>query len=294
MSEATPFVSVIVPVYDDAEGLARCLRALRQQRYPREAFEVIVVDNGSTRDLAGALAESPDCQLETEARIGSYAARNRGLEVSKGDILAFTDSDCEPDPDWLGAGVEALEAAPACGAVGGPIEMRAPTGRPPTAFDLHDLVWGMPQQTYVERFGISATGNLFARRAAFDRVGPFDARFRSAGDCEWCLRMRDAGFGLAFAPEARVVHPTRSSLAAFVRRRRRIAGGYFRLDQQPRVYKIPRGVRTSIERIRRGLANPLLGTPRRRLQFIAAELLLYGVTEIESLRLRLGGEPIRG
>ena len=296
----TPFVSVIVPVYNDAARLRLCLSALARQSYPRDAYEVIVVDNGSDDDLHVALSAHPDCLLEREDRVGSYAARNKGIDVSKGEILAFTDSDCVPDGNWLRAGVDELLAAPECGAVGGPIEMFPPTERRLTAFDRHDLVWGMPQRIYIERFGLSATANLFARREAFARVGPFEANFRSAGDCEWCFRLTSAGLGLRFAPEARVAHPTRGSLYAFVQRRRRIAGGYHRL--QPlletsyvdRDFQLPRGLRVSLTRIRRNMKHRRLDTATKKLQFATAELLLYAVTLLEGWRLRLGGTPSRG
>jgi glycosyltransferase involved in cell wall biosynthesis len=295
-----PLVSVIVPVYNEPERLRGCLRALQEQTYASDRFEVIVVDNGSRDDVRGVVAEFPGFRLEREDRPGSYAARNKGIEASKGEILAFTDSDCLPNPDWLEAGVRALADAPGCGAVGGAIRMFAPDPERLSPFDLHDLVWGMPQRVYVKRYGLAATGNLFARRFAFDRVGPFDPTFRSCGDCEWSFRLTAAGIGLGYAGDACVRHPTRSSLAAFVRRRRRITGGYHVLapilerSHPEKDFEIPRSFRHSWNRIRRSLGHDLLRPTRRKLAFVYVELLLYGVNVTESWRLRRGGEPIRG
>lgn len=294
-----PFVSVVVPVYNDAGALAHCVRALSAQDYPRDAWEGVVVDNGSSRDLRALVAGFPGFRCEHEPRVGSYAARNRGIEASKGQILAFTDADCRPEPGWIAAGVAALAASPELGAVGGPIEMFAPGGRV-TAFALHDLVWGMPQRIYIERFGLAATGNLFARRESFERAGPFDPSFRSCGDCEWSFRLSAHGLQVGYAPAARVRHAARTSLASFVRRRRRIAGGYHLLeplverDYPERGFRVPSSLSTSLQRIHNSRRHPLLGTPWRRVQFTFAELLLYAVTRVESLRLRAGGEPIRG
>jgi GT2 family glycosyltransferase len=296
----SPFVSVIVPVYNDSEQLSTCLRALSDQTYPPDLYEVIVVDNGSEEDLRSIVARFPGFRYEYEDRVGSYAARNKGIEASKGEILAFTDSDCLPEAGWIEAGIEALEASPGVGAVGGRIQMFARDESRVTAFDLHDLVWGMPQRLYIERFGLAATGNLFARREVFERVGSFDPEFRSCGDCEWCFRMTASGVGLGYAPDARVLHPTRSSMASFVRRRRRITGGYHLLDPLiERLYpssefEIPRSFFSSIRRIRRSFGHRRLDTAGRKAQFALAELLLYAVTTLEAWRLRFGGEPRRG
>ena len=295
-----PFVSVIVPAYNDTENLALCLGALAEQTHPADGLEVVVVDNGSTEDVRSLVARYPGFRYEFEDRVGSYAARNKGIEASKGEILAFTDSDCRPRPDWIEAGVRALAAPQGYDAVGGRIRMVAPEDERLTAFDLHDLVWGMPQRIYIERFGLSATGNLFVRREAFDAAGSFDPQFRSCGDCEWCFRATAGGLRLGYAPDAEVLHPTRSSAVSFVRRRRRITGGYHLLAPlvasryADRGFHVPRSLCTSIGRIRNARRHPLLASRRRQLQFALAETLLYLVTTLEGARLSLGGRPTRG
>jgi glycosyltransferase involved in cell wall biosynthesis len=296
---ATGFVSVIVPVFDNTQGLRSCLSALRGQSYPADAYEVVVVDNGSNEDLRPVVAAFPGFRLEREDRPGSYAARNRGITASKGQILAFTDSDCIPDREWIEAGVESLQRLPDGGAVGGRIEMVPRDPGRITLFDLHDLVWGMPQKVYVRRFGLAATANLFAHRSVFDQIGSFDPAFKSCGDCEWSFRLGAAGITLGYADEARIRHPSRSTLAAFVRRRRRIAGGYYQLEPllttryADREFEVPRGLRHSVNRVRRSLGHPRLQSTRRKLGFMFAELLLYAVTLVEGWRLRLGGRPTR-
>ena len=299
MQGLTPYVSVIVPVYNDARRLRGCLAALEQQTYPSERHEIVVVDNASSEDLRPIVAAFPGFRFEREDQPGSYAARNKGIVASKGQILAFTDSDCLPDPDWIAAGVRALAAHPGCGAVGGRIEMVARDPQRITAVDLHDLVWGMPQRVYVERFGLAATANLLAHRWVFDRVGPFDASFKSCGDCEWSFRREAAGIELAYADEARVCHPTRGSLREFVRRRRRITGGFHQLapilerSYPHKRFEIPKTFAHSYHRIRRSLSHRRLATLRSKLRFTLAELILYGVNVTEGWRLRFGGKPAR-
>ena len=269
--------------------MRRCLAALSEQTYPAERHEIVVVDNASSEDLRPVVATFPGVRFEREQVPGSYAARNQGIAASKGQILAFTDSDCLPDPGWIEAGVHALAERPGCGAVGGRIEMIARDPGRITAFDLHDLVWGMPQRVYVERFGLAATANLFAHRWVFDRVGPFDASFKSCGDCEWSFRREAAGIELVYANHARVRHPTRSSLREFVRRRRRITGGFHQLEPilarsyPTKAFEIPRAFRHSLPpdpaqpgaptardaarqaRLRHGRADPIQCQRRRNL-----------------------------
>src|SRR5207244_1921243 len=124
MSAPSPVASVVIPVFNDRQRLERCLDALEQQTYPAERFEVIVVDNGSTQTLDD-LATRYRIQLGRESRPGAYAARNRGLAMAVGEVIAFTDSDCLPDRDWMERGVAALERAPECGFVAGPIDVFA-------------------------------------------------------------------------------------------------------------------------------------------------------------------------
>src|SRR5665213_2521504 len=108
-------VSVIVPVFNHKAELKRCIAALAAQTFPRDRFEVIIVDNGPADgsavrldELAAALSEFPHAQALQQPLPGSYAARNLGLSVATGDILAFTDDDCIPQPDWLACGVTCL------------------------------------------------------------------------------------------------------------------------------------------------------------------------------------------
>jgi GT2 family glycosyltransferase len=157
----------------------------------------------------------------------------------------------------------------------------------------------MPQRVYVERFGLAATANLIAHRWVFDRAGEFDASFKSCGDCEWSFRLEAAGIRLVYADAARILHPTRSTLREFVRRRRRITGGFHQLEAilarsyPDKRFEIPNRLRHSVQRIRRSLSHERLATPHSKLAFACAELLLYGVTVTEGWRLRLGGSPQR-
>src|SRR5690606_10599748 len=113
-------VTVIVPVYNDVARLRTCLTALAAQDYPADLLDVIVADNASSEDVRVALPADDDrFTIVHEARQGSYAARNTGWGHARGEILAFTDSDCLPRADWISRAVAALHAPDAPDAVGG-------------------------------------------------------------------------------------------------------------------------------------------------------------------------------
>src|ERR1044072_31217 len=109
MSSRPTFVSVIVPVWNDAARLDACLRALDMQTYPCELYEIVVVDNDSDEAVGPVVESHGRARLVHEARPGSYAARNTGLAHARGEILAFTDADCLPVEDWIERGVERLK-----------------------------------------------------------------------------------------------------------------------------------------------------------------------------------------
>src|SRR5262249_52917854 len=100
-----PMVSVIIPVYNDAERLPKCLAALEAQTSPSGRSEGVVIDNGSGRPAAPLLAGYTHVRASYEGRPSQYAARNRGLSLAQGEVLAFTDADCVPAPGWIERGV---------------------------------------------------------------------------------------------------------------------------------------------------------------------------------------------
>lgn len=213
--------SVIVPVRDGGAAFADCLDALASQR-DAPAFEVIVVDNGSrdgTAELAGS--HRLGVRLIREERPGSYAARNAGIAVAEGDVLAFTDADCTPHPGWLAAGCAALGAG--ADLVGGAIAMQRSAH--PTVVERYDRAVYLRQEDLVRNHGWAVTANLFVRRSVIDHVGPFDATLPSGGDRDFCLRATRAGCRLRFAEDAVIGHRPRTRLREIWGVNRRIGRG---------------------------------------------------------------------
>jgi glycosyltransferase involved in cell wall biosynthesis len=297
----SPRVSVIVPVRNGALGLRTCLAALQAQSWPAAEFEVIVVDNGSTDDLEATRRLFPAVRWLQESAPGSYAARNCGLRHAAGEIIAFTDADCIPDADWLRQGVAALAGGDAT-VVGGEVPWLGPAGRALNAYEiLETIMFGLPSiRDLIEQRGFAITANLFTSRAAFGRVGEFDAGLRSAGDREWVLRAVAKGEVLRYAAGAIVRHPRRSTREEFFRKQLRLVGGRMTLLRRerpgagavladlrklslldPRVYAVAFG-------------DPRARGPGRRLHFAGVVLLVSLATTGEKLRLLLGGQPSRG
>lgn len=221
-----PSVSVVVPVYNDAAALRRCLEALAAQDYPADRVQVVVVDNASDEDISHAIPDDPRFLVLHESRRGSYAARNTGVESATGEILAFTDSDCQPRSNWLSMGVRALLTEPYPDAVGGAITIFFPHSPEPRSGPEHfEARNEFQQRKYIERWSFAATANVFVSRAVFDRVGPFNPELKSGGDADWGNRLVAGGGRLHFCEKAVVDHPARSSWRELGRKTIRVANG---------------------------------------------------------------------
>ncbi len=209
-----PSVSVIVCTRNGRQRIGACLAALA---HSREAHETLVVDDGSTDGTADFVAgKFPWARLLRLQPEGLSAARNAGAAAASGEILAFTDDDCEPDPEWIARLLPVFQAGTHA-AAGGP-------NLPPAARTWEEAVVcaapGAPSHVLLSDAEAEHLPgcNLAVTRAAFEAIGGFDQRFRTAGDdVDFCWRLRDAGFRLGFAPGAFVWHWRRPSISAFLR-----------------------------------------------------------------------------
>jgi len=295
----TPVVSVIVPAFENPEGLRRCLAPLTAQTYPADRYDVLVVDNGSRTDLSGVTGAFPRVRLEREPRPGSYAARNCGIAATTSEALAFIDSDCVPASDWLERGIERLVATPDCGFVAGKVELFFRDPERPTSSELYDfLVMGFHQDRHVKA-GWGGVGNLFTWRTVFDAVGRFDASLMSGGDVEWGRRVSARGYARAYCAEARAGHPARDSLDATLRRAVRVAGGRWALKGQQgvsagsRLVDLARSVTPAVGFYARVMGDARLPRLRDRARVVGVALAVKYAEAGELLRLAFGGAPRR-
>jgi glycosyltransferase involved in cell wall biosynthesis len=204
----TPFVSIIVPALNRRELLRQLVESVEALRYPRDRFEAIVVDNGSTDGtlemLEQTAARAPFVlryiRNESASRVPSVS-RNIGIANARGEILAFTDSDCLVSPQWLSEGVAGFGENVAI--VQGRTIPHGGQQRPV----LHHTVNVDSRKTYAE------TCNIFYRRDAVERAGRFDEKLTCMGgeavwgeDTDLAYRVRALGYRMAFREGALVTH----------------------------------------------------------------------------------------
>ncbi len=224
------FVSVIIPVLNDTIGLGQTLTALDNQTYPCDLYEIIIVDNGSTEDLAPVVGQFSQAKSIQESQPGSYIARNRGISIARGEILAFTDSDCIPEANWIEEGVRQLRSVNNCGLVAGKINFYYQKHNQPTIVELYDSTTFLNQKKYVEQLHYAATANMFTTKAVMGEVGKFNPDLKSGGDKEWGQRVYDRGYLLVYGADVCISHPARASLSEIARKITRTRTGGQDLD----------------------------------------------------------------
>ena len=205
-------VSVIVPVRNGAADLRRLLAALERQTVPRELFEVVIGDDGSTdADVAELASGDGHVRVLPGPPLNSYAARNRAVRASRAPALAFCDADCIPKRDWLEAGLAALHGADL---IAGEIRYLIPER--PTVWTLVEVDTYKDHERQVAASN-AETCNLFVRREVYDRIGGFDDSLPEHGDFDFVQRGVAAGAALRYEPRALVEHPTRDRARPFLR-----------------------------------------------------------------------------
>ncbi|MDH7485530.1 MAG: glycosyltransferase [Anaerolineae bacterium] len=238
----SPSFSIVIPAYNAARTIASCLQALERQSIPRQQYEVIVVDDGSTdgtaevvqrfiraRDVANR--DSPSgtgltgvsnprplslITLIRQPRQGAAVARNAGACLAGGDFVLFLDADCVPADDWVERMISALQQDGVAG-VGGVV--RSPQqGLIPrfiqAEYDMrYERIARRPYTDFV------SSGTAGYRRQVFAAVGGFAAELGGAEDTDLSFRLCEAGYRLVLEPEAVVYHLHPESLLAYVRRK---------------------------------------------------------------------------
>jgi len=205
-----PDISVIVPHLDQPDALRRLLDSLAIQNHEASDFEVIVVDNGSKVLPPAPGTARYNTIITHEPEPGPGPARNTGAALASGRVLAFTDADCIPDPDWLPAVIKHFASNDAEPAIGGDVRI-ALSGQEPTAIESYESIYGYRQKLYIEKMGFAATCNFAVLKDVFDQVGPFRG-LNTAEDRDWGKRASALGFIHAYRPQMLVYTPARSSL----------------------------------------------------------------------------------
>jgi len=230
---ALPLCSIVVPTYDRRDRLGECLGALARLDYPRDRFEVVVVDDGSRVPVDDVVAAHRD-RLEVTAIVvphgGAAAARNAGVARTRGALLAFTDDDCRPEPGWLRALVRRALVAPTH-ALGGRTVNALPGDVYASLAQLIIDVGYAHNNREVDRARFFVTNNLAVPAALFHAVGGFDPTFRTSEDRDFCDRLVAHGASLSYVPEAVVQHAHPMGFARFCWRHFTYGQGAYRFHR---------------------------------------------------------------
>ncbi len=212
-----PRVSVVVCAYNSERTMEACLASLEALDYPD--YEVIVVNDGSEDRTLEIAERFPFCRIISQQNEGLSAARNVGAEAAQGEIVAYTDSDCVADPDWLAYLIARMEAGK-LNACGGPNFPPPEDSLVPAAVAVSP---GGPTHVLIsdEVAEHIAGCNMAFRRDVLLALGGFDPIYRAAGDdVDICWRFQDAGHAIGFSPAAVVWHFRRNTVRAYLNQQR--------------------------------------------------------------------------
>jgi len=216
-------VSVIIPTHNRCNSLKKTLYSLINQTYPKENYELIVIDDGgsdATERMVESIKKNTHLNIKYfwQKNQGPAAARNLGIKHVSADIIAFTDDDCIVHPDWLENIAKAYEKNPDAMIIGG--ETLPPKGRIVAAVGqgltknaFFDYVDGKKQAIFFP------TCNASFRREVFDNAGLFDTDFPLAAgeDLEFCWRCFKKGMKLLYQPQIKVTHYCAANLKQYAK-----------------------------------------------------------------------------
>jgi GT2 family glycosyltransferase len=277
-------ISVIIPVYNGSQTLLACLQALQCQTHPPD--ELIVVDDGST-DRTVTIAARFGVTVLSQARAGPAAARNRGAQVARGDILLFTDADCAPAPNWVECMIAPFQDPTVAGAKG---EYRTRQRELVARFvqqeyqDRYDRMAGQAQIDFVDTYSAAYRRDLFLAAGGFDTTFPT----ASVEDQEFSFRLAARGYRLVYLPGAIVYHRHDCTLAEYARRKywigfwkawvtRRYPAKLVRDSHTPQVLKAQMGLAAL------GSICLLVGLAARRRRAITGGWLVWGALLLSGL-----------
>jgi len=211
------FISVVIPTYNNADFVNRAIKSLFDQTYPKNKYEIIIVDDGSTdntRQCIELLQRQSPCNLRYlfQENKGPSAARNLGIRNASGDIIAFSDADCLPSKVWLEAIVKGYEDKDdSIAGIGGTIKA-VPTVSKVSQYCAYAK---MNERPKIDKTGIVylITGNASFRKECLQLVGGFDERYNFPGgeDPDLCYRLKKLGYFFRYASNAVVYNSHKES-----------------------------------------------------------------------------------
>jgi len=226
--------SVVIVVRNDPR-IADCIASVLSQDFPRDAYEIIVIDNMSSDNTPGLIRQFP-VRFFSEHRIGMCWARNQGIEMARGSTIAFTDADCIVSSTWLRELLTGFDSN-AVGGVGGVIvKLQEPSNIARAARDLVIGQQRVPQHLPMYPAPYIVTANAAYRVEALRAIVGFDPRFFSGGDVDIAWRLQIAGYSLNWVHGAIVYHASRTTMSAYFRQFYKYGLGHALLFKKFRTY----------------------------------------------------------
>ena len=211
----SPEISIVIPVRNGEEVLARCLHSLPNQSLSAKKYEVIVVVDGST-DGNARIAQEYGGRLFSQPPSATSTARNRGVEEAAGAVVLFTDADCVPDRHWLETLSRLLLENQVSGAVGRCCSKQSQWVAALIQIELDERYSRMKKHQEIDFLN---TGNCGFRREVLGEPPPFDENFGWLEDVELSFRLSHLNHRMYFVPAAQVSHPHPQSLFQYLRRK---------------------------------------------------------------------------
>lgn len=228
-------ISIIIPTFNRPGMLTLCLESLTRQDYPKEQFEVIVVNDGGDQDLSAIVepvSKIINVRLMNQRKAGPATARNTGVASSNGQFIAFTDDDCTPSADWLTVFASRLQQNPSRMYGGHTINALKGNIYSAASQSLVDYLYGYAE-AHRGHARFFTSNNIAVARNMFESVGGFDTSFPGAcgEDRELCDRWLGLGHEMSFVPEAKVFHHHELTLRTFWKQHFNYGAGAFLFRQ---------------------------------------------------------------
>ncbi|MFH0933487.1 MAG: glycosyltransferase, partial [Nitrospirota bacterium] len=214
-------ISIIIPTYNSAQVLRKCLESLGSQTISSEGYEVIVVDDGSTDGTRDIVAKYPAQYIYQQNR-GPAATRNYGVSQAQGEIILFTDADCEPQPNWIEEMIEPMNDNQVVGVKGTYKTRQKELVARLVQIEYEHKYERMKKFKYIDFIDTYSAGY---RKDIFLKYGGFDERYPKASveDQEFSFRLSRDGYKMVFNPEAVVYHKHSASLIDYLKKKYKIA-----------------------------------------------------------------------
>jgi len=300
----TPLVSIVIPTYARPERLRDCLAALARQTMAADAFELVVVDDGSPQPVeppADTVPTGPAVRIIRQQNAGPSAARNRGVQEARGELIALTDDDCLPAPTWLESLVAAHRQCPDALVGGITVNGLVDNLFATTSQMIIDLVYEHFNRDHEAAYFLTSN-NMLCSRSTYSALGGFDTSFPRAGaeDRDFCDRWRASGRPLRLVAAATIEHRHCQNLGQFLALHYRYGRGAY-------VYQAKRRLRGSgtMQEDMGFHSNLIRQLPRhlrqhrglgRKAQIVSAIAIWQATNAVgffrEAVTQRLAGQPV--